>query len=75
MTKTRQKFATQVDPELLSEVRTLAKEEGRNIQALVEEALQALVEERRSGKPRRHVVNAYMKSHKRYGSLYEKLAK
>ncbi|MEZ5392610.1 MAG: hypothetical protein R2724_06940 [Bryobacterales bacterium] len=44
MPATREKFATQVDSEVLSAVRDLAEKEGRQIQALVEEALSDLIE-------------------------------
>ena len=74
MPQTRQKFATQVDGALLADLRGLAKQEGRQIQALVEEAIAALIEQRRQGTARPHVMNAYLKSHARYGSLYKKLA-
>ena len=37
--QTREKFATQVDAEILSTVRGLAQSEGRQIQALIDEAL------------------------------------
>ncbi|MDE0203763.1 MAG: hypothetical protein OXK73_15160 [Rhodospirillaceae bacterium] len=74
MPQTRQKFATQVDGALLADLRGLARQEGRQIQALVEEAIAALIEQRRQGTVRPHVMNAYLKSHARYGSLYKKLA-
>lgn len=70
----REKFATQVDPEVLSAVRDLARKEGRQIQALIDEALADLLEKRRQGKPRAHFMAAYQDSHERYASLYKKLA-
>lgn len=73
-TKQRQQFATQVDPELIEAVRGIAKEEGRQVQALIDEALADLVEKRRLGKPRKHVTAAYKASMGRYGKLYKKLA-
>lgn len=73
-TKQRQKFATQVDPELIEAVRGIAKEEGRQVQTLIDEALADLVEKRRLGKPRKHVLTAYQASVQRYGKLYKKLA-
>ncbi|MEW5964538.1 MAG: hypothetical protein AB1749_13355 [Pseudomonadota bacterium] len=73
-TKQRQKFATQVDPDLIEAVRGLAREEGRQVQALIDEALADLVEKRRLGKPRSHVMAAYQASHQRFGKLYKKLA-
>ena len=39
MQLTREKFATQVDSALLESLRDLAKSEGRQIQAVVEDAL------------------------------------
>lgn len=72
--KPRQKFATQVDAELLEVVRDLARKEGRQVQALVDEALADLVEKRRGAKPRRDVMEAYRASLPRYAGLYKKLA-
>jgi hypothetical protein len=74
MAATREKFATQVNTKTLAAVRRLAEKEGRQIQALIEEALTDLLEKRRLGKPRSHVMDAYQRSHDRYGELYKKLA-
>ena len=74
MPQTREKFATQIESSLLADLRMVAKAEGCQIQALVEEAVRTLLEERRQGKARRHVLDAYQKSHARFSSLYEKLA-
>ncbi len=70
----REKFATQVDRDILEAVRRLAHEEGRQLQALVDEALSDLVEKRRKARPRPHVMGAYHASHEKFGSLYKKLA-
>lgn len=75
MSVVREKFATQVDAELLSQIRNLAKSEGRQIQTLVDEALADLVEKHKQSRPRQHVMAAYQSSHTRYADLYEKLAK
>jgi hypothetical protein len=75
MAKTHVKFATQVDPELLSAVRTLARREGRQIQAIVDEALKDLIDKRSNLNARAHVMSAYMKSHESYASVYEKLVR
>jgi probable addiction module antidote protein len=69
----REKFATQVDPDILARVRDLARSEGRQVQVLVEEALTDLVEKRRQGKPRANVMAAYQRSHAEFSSLYKKL--
>jgi len=74
MAQSREKFATQVNSEILSAVRTLAEKEGRQLQALVDEALADLIEKRRKTTPRAHVMGAYLASHEKYGPLYKKLA-
>ena len=74
MSQRREKFATQVNSEILTSVRTLAHKEGRQLQALVEEALVDLIDKHTNAKPRPHVMGAYLASHERYGSLYKKLA-
>ena len=70
----REKFATQVNSGILAEVRELARSEGRQLQALVDEALADLLEKRRQSRPRAHVMQAYLASHERYAPLYKKLA-
>ena len=75
MAQAREKFATQVNSEILSAVRSLADAEGRQLQVLVEEAFADLLEKRRKATPRSHVMGAYLASHEKYGALYKKLAK
>ena len=74
MSQNREKFATQVNSEILVAVRTLAQNEGRQLQALVDEALADLIEKRKRANPRPHVMAAYLASHKEYGPVYKKLA-
>jgi hypothetical protein len=74
MSQAREKFATQVNSEILTAVRTLAEKEGRQLQALVDEALADLIEKHKNAKPRPHVLGAYLASHEKYGPLYKKLA-
>ena len=74
MSKTRENFATQVDSEILASVRALAESEGRQLQALVDEALADLIEKHKNYKPRAHAMGAYLASHEKYGNLYKKLA-
>jgi hypothetical protein len=70
----REKFATQVDSETLAAVRALAREEGRQLQALVDEALSDLIDKRTNASPRPRVIGTYLASHEKYRSLYKKLA-
>jgi hypothetical protein len=72
--RVREKFATQVNAELLSAVRNLAKEEGRQLQVLVDEALADLLEKRKNARPRTHVMDAYRASRAKREALYKKLA-
>lgn len=71
----REKFATQVNADVLATVRSLAQAEGRQLQTLVEEALTDLIEKRKGAQPRANVMAAYLQSHETYAPLYQKLAK
>jgi hypothetical protein len=71
---TLEKFATQVKPETLATLRSLAKIEGRQLQALVEEALSDLIDKRKGARPRAYVMAAYEATHEKYAELYAKLA-
>jgi len=69
----REKFATQVNAETLAALRALAAQEGRQLQALVDEALADLIEKRKQSRPRAHIMAAYLSSHDKYAPLYKKL--
>ena len=75
MSAAKEKFATQVTSEILTELRALAHSEGRQLQALVDEALADLIEKRKNTRPRAHVMSAYACSHEVYAELYRRLAK
>ncbi len=51
MTAIRQKFSSQADPDLLIELGAIAQEEGRQFQAVLEQALREFVERKRSATP------------------------
>lgn len=70
----REKFATQVNSEILSAIRNLAKSEGRQLQALVDEAFADLLEKRKQSHPRANVMAIYQASHSQFAPLYKKLA-
>ena len=72
--RTREKFATQVDPEILTAVRDLARSEGRQLQSLIDEALGDLVEKHKKARPRASAMAAYQASHASFAPLYKKLA-
>jgi hypothetical protein len=58
-TRSREKFETHVNPEILSAVKAIAQSEGRELRALVDEALADLIEKRKKGRPRAHVMTAH----------------
>ena len=74
MPKTREGLTAQVDGALLADLRRLAEQERRPIEALVEEAITALIAQRRQGTARPRAMIAYGRSHARYAALYKKLA-
>jgi hypothetical protein len=51
------------------------EKEGRQLQALVDEALADLIEKHKNAQPRPLVMGAYLASHEKYGPLYKKLAR
>lgn len=71
----RQKFATQMDADLLRRLREFAKSEGRQIQSVLEEAVTNLLKERSGYEMRADVKAAYQESLDRYSELYKALAK
>lgn len=70
-----QKFATQANARVLADVRAIAAKEGKQLQAIVDEALRDLVEKRKRGAPRSAVLTAFGESLSEYDALYEQLAK
>jgi len=73
-TQAREKFATQVNSEILRSVRRIAKDEGRQLQVLIDEALTDLIEKKKQSRPRTHIMAAYQASHEKFAPLYKKLA-
>lgn len=71
----REKFATQVDKVLLANLRKLAKSEGRQIQALVEEAIQKLLDDKNSNQPSPEIMEIADRMTKKYAKTLELLAK
>ena len=73
-TRSREKLETQVSPEILSAVKAIAQNEGRDLPALIDEALADLIEKRTHERPRASVMAAYERSHEAFAPLYKKLA-
>lgn len=70
----RQKFASQADGELLDAVRAIAREEGRQFQVVLEEALAEWVARKRGEKPRPDVMAHLAGSVAAHRELYRRLA-
>ena len=70
-----QKFATQADVKVLAQVREIAAKEGKQLQAVVDEALRDYVEKKKNGAPRPRVLTAFGESLAEYDVLYKELAK
>jgi hypothetical protein len=70
----RVKFVSQADPKVLADVRAIARDEGRQFQAVVEEALKEWVERKRSDQPRPEVVAHLKATIERNRELYRRLA-
>lgn len=70
----KEKFASQADSEVLMAMRAIAESEGKQFQAVLDEAMRDFIEKRRNGKPRSHVMSAFADSLKEFDELYKKLA-
>jgi len=75
MAKPREKFSSQADPELLAALREAAQGEGRQFQAVLEDAMRDYVERGAKDRPRRHVLQALGESLEDFDDLYRELAK
>lgn len=74
-TQTREKFSSQASPEVLAALRNIAESEGRQFQAVLDEALRDYIEQKAKGRPRRHVMEAFAESLSEFDDLYRELAK
>ncbi len=70
----REKFSSQVDPELLAGIRKIASDDGRQFQAVLEDAFRTYIEGRAQGKVRREVMAHARASMERNRELLELLA-
>lgn len=71
----RKKFATQMDAHLLEQLRRYAKSEGRQIQAILEDAVRAHLADKQGYQMRADVKAAQERVLNRYAETFEALAK
>ena len=72
---TREKFSSQAAPEVLAALRQIAENQGRQFQAVLDEALRDYIDRQQKERPRRHVMASFAYSLEEFDSLYRELAK
>lgn len=70
----REKFSSQVNPDLLAQMRKIAVDDGRQFQAVLEDAFRAYVEARSTRKVRPEVMAHFWASVEKNHRLGELLA-
>jgi hypothetical protein len=69
------KYSSQAEPEILDAMQELANREGRQLQAVIGEAMREYLARRKQQSPRRNVLEAFQQSLKERDELYRSLAK
>ena len=72
---TREKFSSQAKPEVLAALRQVAENQGRQFQAVRDEALRDYIDRQQKERPRRHVMASFASNLEEFDSLYRELAK
>lgn len=70
-----EKFSAQADSKLLKEIRALADSEGIKLYALINEAFDNFLENRKQSRPRKEVMSRFEESLEEYDYLYDRLSK
>ena len=74
-TAKREKFSSQAAPDVLAALRHIAETQGRQFQAVLDDALRDYIDRKQKERPRRHVMTAFASSLEEFDSLYRDLAK
>jgi hypothetical protein len=69
------KFSSQAEPEVLEAMQAVADREGRQLQAVLGEAMKEYLARKQQRAPRRSVLEAFQESLKERDELYRSLAK
>ncbi len=69
------KFSSQAEPEVLDGLQEIASREGRQLQAVLGDAMREYLARKRQQAPRRNVLEAFQESLKERDELYRSLAK
>ena len=70
----REKFSSQASPELLARMREIARKEGRQFQAVLEDAMAGYIESKSQERVRPEVMAHYRATVERHRRLLELLA-
>ena len=73
--KALRKFSSQAEPEVLDGLQEIATREGRQLQAVLGDAMRDYLAHKRQQAPRRDVLKAFQDSLKERDVLYRSLAK
>jgi len=71
----REKFSSQASPDVLAALRELAATQGRQFQAVLDDAMRDYIERQSKSRPRQHVMATFASSLEEFDSLYRDLAK
>lgn len=74
-TAVREKFSSQAAPDVLAAMREIAESQGRQFQAVLDEALRDYIDRQQKDRPRRHVMASFASSLEEFDTLYRDLAK
>ena len=75
MVATRKKFASQCDPKVLQQLKNVAEDEGRQFQAVLEDAIIEYLEHHKQKRVRSSVMDHFNESVKKNRELGQLLAK
>lgn len=74
-TPVREKFSSQASPRVLASLRQIAESQGRQFQAVLDEAMREYIDRQQRERPRRHAMAAFASSLDEFDALYRELAK
>lgn len=74
-TPVSEKFSSQAAPDVLVALRQIAETQGREFQAVLDDALRDYIDRQQKERPRRHVMAAFASSLDEFDNLYRELAK
>ncbi|NBV54759.1 MAG: hypothetical protein EBR79_03500 [Proteobacteria bacterium] len=70
-----QKFATQIDAEVLEQFRALAANQGRKLQAVIGEALSQYLQTQQNQAIRPQVLQTFRQNQAQFGDVYSALTR